>query len=78
MDRAPSGWVRCRCGFESSPFKSPARRPSVGVYVPASRIDRENVKVNIIKFWYGEVSYRIVSYRIVYRKYHWEAPVDPS
>ena len=48
--RAPSGWVRCRCGFESSLFKSSARRPSVGVYGPASRIDRENAKVNVIKF----------------------------
>ena len=48
MGRAPSGWVRCRCGFESSPFKSSARRPSVEVYVPASRIDRKNAKVNSI------------------------------
>ena len=55
MDRAPFGWVRCRCGFESSPFKSSARRLSVGVYVPASRIDRENAKVNIFKFPNGEV-----------------------
>ena len=55
MDRAPFGWVRCRCGFESSPFKSSTRRLSVGVYVPASRIDRENAKVNIATFWYGEV-----------------------
>ena len=28
----------------------------MGVYVPASRIDRENAKVNIIKFWTGVVS----------------------
>ena len=56
MDRAPSGWVRCRCGFESSPSKSSARRPSVGVYVPASRIDRENAKVNAISISPGEVS----------------------
>ena len=55
MDRAPSGSVRCRCGFASSPFKSSARRPSVGVYVPAPRIDRKNAKVNIVKImeWRG-------------------------
>ena len=44
MDRAPSGWVRCRCGFESSPFKSSARGPSVEVYVSAPRIDRKNAR----------------------------------
>ena len=55
MDRAPSGWVRCRCGFESSPFKSSARRPSVEVYVPVSRIDRKNAKVNAINPPPGEV-----------------------
>ena len=27
----------------------------MGVYVPASRIDRENAKVNVIKFLPGEV-----------------------
>ena len=55
MDRAPLGWVHCRCGFESSPFKSSAKRPSVEVYVPAPRIDRKNAKVNIISFSHGEV-----------------------
>ena len=55
MDRAPSCWVRCRCNFESSPFRSTARRPYAGVYVPASRVDRENAKVNIVQFWHGEV-----------------------
>ena len=55
MDRVPSGWVRCRCGFESSPFKSSARRTSVGVYGPASRIDPENAKVKAITFPDGEV-----------------------
>ena len=55
MDRVPSGWARCRCGFESSPIKSSTRRPSVEVYVPASRIDRKNAKVNAITFWDGEV-----------------------
>ena len=54
MDRAPSGWVRCQCGFESSPFKSSARRPSVEGYIPASRIDRKNAKVKGINRWYGE------------------------
>ena len=62
MDRAPSGWVRCRCGFESSPFRSSARRPSVRVYVPASRIDRENAKVNILKFSPGEVANAVCSF----------------
>ena len=65
MDRAPSGWVRCRCGFESSPFKSSARRPSVEVYVPASRIDRKNAKVNAIKFSHGELQYCEASVPVV-------------
>ena len=56
MDRAPSGWVCCRCGFESSPFKSSARRLSVKIYVPASRIDRKNAKVNAINNSNGEVT----------------------
>ena len=56
MDRVPSGCARCRCGFESSPFKSSSRRPFVEVYVPASRIDPQNAKVNAIKFWDGEVA----------------------
>ena len=66
MDRAPSGWIRCRCGFESSLFKSSARRPFVEVYVPASRIDRKNAKVNAIKFSPGEAQKDLGPYFAVF------------
>ena len=53
--RLPAGSVADAASNPAHSFKSSARRPSVGVYVPALRIDRENAKVNIAKFWYWEV-----------------------
>ena len=58
--RAPSGWVRCRCGFESSPFK-PLQSPQLGALLrggssPPRASTAKMLKIILIssiKLWFG-------------------------
>ena len=49
----------------------------MGVYVPASRIDRNNAKVNIIKFSDGEIDQQTVQHEFMSLSYYLvEQPAD--